>query len=101
MNFYRKIESFLENWRIKSHRKPLILRGARQVGKSTLINHFGKKYAHFIALNLERPSDRKYFEKERDVKEIWQQILFENNLPNLPQDTLLFIDEIQEIPHVI
>ena len=101
MNFYRKIESFLENWRIKSHRKPLILRGARQVGKSTLINHFGEKYTHFVSLNLERPSDRKYFEKERDVKEIWQQILFEKNLPNLPQETLLFIDEIQEIPHVI
>ena len=101
MNFYRKIESFLTNWRTKSPRKPLILRGARQVGKSTLINHFGEKYAHFIYLNLERPSDRKYFEKEREVKEIWQQILFEKNLPNLPQDTLLFIDEIQEIPHVI
>ena len=101
MNFYRKIEPFLDNWRTKSPRKPLILRGARQVGKSTLINHFGKKYTHFIALNLERPSDRKYFEKERDVKEIWQQILFEKNLPNLPEDTLLFIDEIQEIPHVI
>ena len=101
MNFYRKIEFFLDNWRIKSHRKPLILRGARQVGKSTLINHFGEKYTHFIALNLERPSDRKYFEKERDVKEIWQQILFEKNLPNIPENTLLFIDEIQEIPHVI
>ena len=101
MNFYRKIESFLENWRIKSPRKPLILRGARQVGKSTLINYFGEKYTHFISLNLERPSDRKYFEKERDVKEIWEQILFEKNLPNLPQETLLFIDEIQEIPHVI
>lgn len=101
MNFYRKIEHFLETWRTKSHRKPLILRGARQVGKSTLVNHFGKQYAHFISLNLERPSDKRYFEKEREVKEIWQQILFEKNVPDSPHDTLLFIDEIQEIPHVI
>lgn len=101
MNFYRKIEASLENWRIKKNRKPLILRGARQVGKSTIIHQFGRKYRYFVLLNLERPSDRKYFENEREVKEIWQQILFEKNLPDEPQATLLFIDEIQEVPHAI
>lgn len=101
MNFHRKTEGFLEKWRKKSNRKPLILRGARQVGKSTLVRNVGSAYRFFVELNLERPNDRKYFEKEREVKEIWQQILFEKNIPDEPQNTLLFIDEIQEIPHVI
>jgi uncharacterized protein len=101
MIFSRKIEPFLSNWKAKSNRKPLILRGARQVGKSTLINTFGANYPFFVSLNLERPNDRRFFEKEKDVKDVWQQILFERNIPNQPQNTLLFIDEIQEIPSVI
>ena len=101
MIFYRKIETDLSNWKAKSHRKPLILRGARQVGKSTLINKMGATYPYFISLNLERPNDKKYFAKEREIKDIWQQIIFEKNIPDEPQNTLLFIDEIQEIPSVI
>jgi uncharacterized protein len=101
MVFTRKIESTLAEWKSKYNRKPLILRGARQVGKSTLINKMGESYSYFVSLNLEKPSDKKYFEKEIDVKDIWQQILFEKNIPNDPQNTLLFIDEIQEIPSVI
>ena len=101
MIFYRKIETDLSDWRSRSNRKPLILRGARQVGKSTLINKMGASYPYFISLNLERPNDKKYFTQEREIKDIWQQIIFEKNLPDAPQNTLLFIDEIQEIPSVI
>ena len=61
----------------------------------------GDCYPHFVSLNLEKPNDKKYFLKEREVKDIWQQIAFEKNLPNDPNNTLLFIDEIQEIPSVI
>jgi uncharacterized protein len=101
MVFSRKIEVALSNWKGKTNRKPLILRGARQVGKSTLIKKLGSSYRHFISLNLEKSNDKKYFAHERDVKEIWQQLIFEKNIPNDPQNTLLFIDEIQEIPSVI
>ncbi len=101
MNFDRKISAKLDEWRSKTQRKPLIVRGARQVGKSTLIHQFGQQYKYFVALNLERPADRRFFAQEREVREIWQQILFEKNLPDVPEETLLFIDEIQEIPHVI
>ncbi len=101
MIFSRKIEAALGIWKSKPNRKPLLLRGARQVGKSTLIQKMGSQYPHFIALNLEKPNDKKYFIKEREVKDIWQQLIFEKNLPNEPQNTLLFIDEIQEIPFVI
>ncbi len=101
MIFTRKIETALTHWKEKANRKPLILRGARQVGKSTLIQKVGQSYKYFIALNLERPNDKKYFAKEREIKDVWQQILFEKNIPNDPKKTLLFIDEIQEIPSVI
>ena len=101
MIFSRKIEASLYEWKAKQNRKPLILRGARQVGKSTLIQKMGSTYPYYISLNLERPNDKKYFLKEREIKEIWQQIIFEKNLPNDPRNTLLFIDEIQEIPSVI
>ena len=101
MIFSRKIETNLSHWRAKPNRKPLILRGARQVGKSTLINKIGASYPYFISLNLERPDDKKYFQKEREIKDIWQQIIFEKNLPDEPHNTLLFIDEIQEIPSAI
>ena len=101
MIFERKIEVYLKKWQTKSNRKPLILRGARQVGKSTLVQKLGKNYKYFVSLNLEKPKDSKYFTKERGVLEIWDQLIFENNIPNDPENTLLFIDEIQEIPHVI
>ncbi len=101
MIFKRKIEAFFKDWQTKTNRKPLILRGARQVGKSTLVHQWGATYKYFIAINLEKPNDRKFFDKEREVSEIWNQIIFEKNIPNSPQNTLLFIDEIQEIPHVI
>jgi uncharacterized protein len=101
MIFNRKIEQRFMDWQTNARRKPLILRGARQVGKSTLVHKWGSTYKYFVALNLEKSNDRKYFDKEREVTEIWDQILFEKNIPNDPKHTLLFIDEIQEIPHVI
>lgn len=101
MIFERKIEDNLLHWKNKPNRKPVILRGARQVGKSTLLYKLGNTFTHFIPLNLERPADKKFFAQERDVKAVWQQILFEKNIPNDPKNTLLFIDEIQEIPFVI
>jgi uncharacterized protein len=76
MIFSRKIEASLYEWKAKRNRKPLILRGARQVGKSTFIKKMRERCTHFISLNLEKPNDKKYFLKERDVKEIWQQIIF-------------------------
>ena len=101
MIFTRNIEQILKKWQTDTNRKPLILRGARQVGKSTLVNKLSMTYKYYVTLNLEKPNDSKFFEKEKDVTEIWNQILFEKNIPNDLENTLLFIDEIQEIPHVI
>lgn len=97
--FKRKIYSQLFNWKESERRKPLVLRGARQVGKSTLVRMFSQEYKNYIELNLERDDDRKLFEN-LSVKEIYNILLLRNNLSE-KDELLLFIDEIQEEPRAI
>ena len=100
--FDRKINARLRQWKERKPKKPLLLRGARQVGKSTIVNQFGKKYSSFISLNLEKKSDAAFFENESDdISEIFSKIVLDRNIPFLEDDTLLFIDEIQEVPNAI
>jgi predicted AAA+ superfamily ATPase len=102
MAFKRHVEKYLHIWKTSSSRKPLIVRGARQVGKTTLVNDFSSSYAHFISLNLEKGADRKYFEDFDDVKAICESLFLTYNIPLAEVgDTLLFIDEIQECPKAI
>ncbi|MCU0374521.1 MAG: AAA family ATPase [Chitinophagaceae bacterium] len=101
MRFYRKAELALSKWSAKQDRKPLLLRGARQVGKSTLVREFGKQFEIFIELNLERQSDAALFEQVNDVYELMEAICLTKNVAWKPEQTLLFIDEIQELPTVI
>lgn len=98
----RKILLQLEEWKESSSPKPLILRGARQVGKSTAVNEFGKKYKNFASLNLERSEHARFFLDYGDnVKNIVNAIGLQFNVDLNKEDSLLFIDEIQEIPSVI
>ena len=60
--FQRKIISELRLWADSKYRKPLVLRGARQVGKSTMVKEFGKEFDVFISLNLEKPDHLAIFE---------------------------------------
>lgn len=100
--FYRKQLRELELWRASTSRKPLIIRGARQVGKTTLINEFGKQFKQYISLNLEREKDAQFFQTNDDINTLIEKIFIEKRmLLNEIKQTLLFIDEIQEIPKVI
>lgn len=101
MNFSRKLELDLLEWQQNTSRKPLIIRGARQVGKSTLIRKYGSHYKYFIELNLERKDDVALFESFSDVRKLMEAICFSKNIPFEPEQTLLFIDEIQEYPDAI
>lgn len=102
MNFYRHISNSLTAWKASNNRKPLILRGARQVGKTTLIKEFSKSYKHSVQLNLEKPADLQFFEMYTDVKTIVDGLFLTNNIAsNQIGNTLLFIDEIQESPKAI
>lgn len=102
MAFKRSIENHLNRWKLNAARKPLIIRGARQVGKTTLIRDFAETYAHAIVLNLEKPADRRYFDDFDDVQTIFEALFLANGIPaSAASNTLLFIDEIQESPKAI
>ncbi len=91
----------LQEWKNSKSRKPLIIRGARQVGKTTLINIFSKSYRQYVYLNLERPEHKRYFEEFEDVKDIITAIFLKFELEDNFDNTLIFIDEIQESPKAI
>ena len=100
--YKRLLLTTLEHWKKSSNRKPLILRGARQVGKTTLVHHFAKSYTQYIYLNLEKKTDAAYFTKYSDANTILDTLLIANQLQSVSKTpTLLFIDEIQEVPKAI
>lgn len=99
---YRQLMDELQKWSEREDRKPLVLRGARQVGKTTLVNEFGKGYDVYVKLNLERSSDAEVFAMSDNVKEIFQLICLKKKImPDETKRTLLFIDEIQNEPKAV
>jgi len=100
--FERSIIVKLTEWRARSNRKPLIIRGARQVGKTTVVKQFAGDFEQFIYLNLELPEDRKPFENFINFDTLLQSLFFLRNLSLKKRDkTLIFIDEIQEVPEAL
>ena len=99
--FRRKAYKYLQKWRRQKTNKPLVLRGARQVGKSTLVKQFGKEYTQYISLNLEKSKEAQFFKEGDDVKVILDKILLDKNKTFQKGETLLFIDEVQEVPEAI
>lgn len=93
--YKRKIFSALREWSDSPYRKPLLLRGARQVGKTTAIRMFAESFDTFIELNLEFEGDRELFEKETDVDRLYNYILLSKGIAKPGERVLLFIDEIQ------
>lgn len=92
----RNIDKYLLEWKDDPFRKTLLLRGARQVGKSTAVRQLAKNFKYFIEVNLEkRPDILNLFENLHDVKEISNRISAIFDIPVQPGKTLLFIDEIQ------
>ena len=102
MAFRRHIFRYLNDWKTSRNRKPLILRGARQVGKTTLIEQFAKKYKQSIFLNLEKDKDLRYFDEYDDVRTLVESLFLSHNFSSdTIGETILFIDEIQESPRAI
>ncbi len=100
--FKRDILKELIKWRQKTARKPMIIRGARQVGKTTVVKQFAENFDQFIYLNLELPEDRKPFEDFTNFDTLLQSLFFlRNQSLSKKQNTLLFIDEIQEVPQAL
>ena len=91
----RKIIRDLLQWKERDDRKPLVLRGARQVGKTTVVEEFAKNYAIFLHLNLEKELDRQLFETTDNVDVIIHDIFYYKKTLYQKESVLLFIDEIQ------
>lgn len=99
---YRQLMEELQRWSEKENRKPLVLRGARQVGKTTLVDEFSKQYDVYIKLNLEQSTDAFIFSKTDNVKEIYQYLCVQKKVVvDSNKRTLLFIDEIQNEPKAV
>lgn len=93
--FKRAILSQLEYWMNDSHRKPLVLRGARQVGKTTIVHEFGKGFDNYLYLNLEKQEAVTLFDLPLPLKDILPLIFAHCGKMRQEGRTLLFIDEIQ------
>ncbi|NLN84661.1 MAG: ATP-binding protein [Candidatus Cloacimonetes bacterium] len=91
----RTIEGDLERWKGERKHKPLVLRGARQVGKTTVVKEFARSFPIFLYVNLDLEADRQLFARELKVRELFQLICLRFSQPIKPDETLLFIDEIQ------
>ena len=98
MDITRAIQRKLSRWKHSQERKPLILQGARQVGKTWLLKHFGASEFDTVAyFNFEEQPDLKqFFENTKDVTRILQNLSLVHGQPIVPQRTLVIFDEIQE-----
>ena len=92
----RNIDKELIDWMLSENRKPLMIRGARQVGKSSSVKNLSKSFKYFVEINFdENPQYCQLFEQNLSVIEICEQISLIANTPVKPGETLLFFDEIQ------
>ena len=99
----RHLMQELAAWKEKDHRKPLILKGARQVGKTWLMKEFGrlyfKKVAYITFYNNQRM--KRVFDEDYDIERILVNINIEAHTEVTPEDTLIILDEIQEAPRAL
>lgn len=100
--FDRKIVKYLAEWKGRKDRKPLILRGARQVGKTSAVLIFSEKYfKDIVYVNLENPDHFKLFQDKISLRDFENIIKIKFHKKVVPGETLIFIDEIQNSPSLI
>jgi len=77
--FYRNILDDLEDWVKKEDRKPLIIKGARQVGKTTAVNMFSEKFEQYLYFNLELEDDQRIFQQNLSVGDLISAMFLHKN----------------------
>lgn len=101
MRLKRKIDDYLIEWKNSKNKMPLIVKGARQIGKTDAISNFGKNnYKSFIEINFVlQPEYKDIFDKGFEVDRVIKDITLKNNkFEFIPNETLIFFDEVQEYP---
>ena len=102
MYYKRIIDKYLSEWAARPAHKPILLRGARQVGKSTAVRHLGEQFKYYVEINLEKQPDYKMlFSRDLQVNRIVSQMAAMCGIPIIPKETLLFLDEIQDCKEAI
>lgn len=102
MYYSRIIDNHLTEWAQREKHKPLLLRGARQIGKSTAVRHLAEHFESYVEINFEKqPVFKSLFEKDLDVKRIVPLISAMAKKSIEASKTLLFLDEIQDCPQAI
>jgi len=99
----RFILNDLMRWKESKYRKPLIMKGVRQVGKTWILKEFGRRYYESTAyFNFEEnPEYRQFFELTKDVSRILQNLIFASGQKIVPEKTLIIFDEVQDCPAAI
>ncbi len=101
---FRKIQAYIEDYFNSASNKVLLIEGARQIGKTYIIRHVGKKlFENYIELNMVQDFDgERLFANARTVEDFYLQVsMLEGNKMKEKENTLIFIDEIQVYPHLI
>ena len=102
MYIERFIDALLLEWKNSSSLKPLLLRGARQVGKSWAVKHLGESFTYYLEVNFEkRPDIKDVFERVHEVHDLANNLSLLYNVPVVAGQTLLFLDEVQDCPAAI
>ena len=99
--FKRQALSRLNEWKNSPYRKPLIVRGPRQVGKTTVVNQFGESFDSYVYLNLEKSDDLAAIERQMPLDPLLEILFARSHQAYRPDRALLFIDEIQNSPRTI
>lgn len=98
----RNIDKYLTAWKESTDHKPLLLRGARQIGKTSTVRNFGKSFKYYLEIDLNEHRElHQFFSKGLKIKDLCRQLSFVMNVPIEEGNTLLFIDEIQSCPDAI
>ena len=102
MYIQRDIDRTLSEWKEEVRRKPLMLRGVRQCGKTSAVRHLSESFCSYVEINLEKqPGICRLFDGDLDIRRIVSRLEIYAETRIEPGDTLLFIDEIQECPRAI
>ncbi len=100
--FKRIIDLHLKRWKVDIYRKPLLLRGARQVGKTYAARKLGQTFEYYVEVNFEQMKEAcLIFEKDLIPEKLIRALSLLMKVPIIPGKTLLFFDEVQEAPQAI
>ena len=98
----RQVSEALLDWKTDQNRKVLLLRGARQVGKTFIVRELAKEFKYFVEINFEKNTDvQSFFNQNLDPERICTVLSAYYGIPIIDGETLLFFDEIQSCPKAI